>query len=129
MVDTAGRDSRELRTGITAAHLLLIPFRPSQPDLDTLPYLKDIILQAKDLNPQLKEYGLLTMVPTHPGIREADEAQEYWVDFPSIPLLTTKIYDRKVYRDSMSCGKGVTELTNEKAKQEIESLLGELLHG
>jgi chromosome partitioning protein len=36
VVDAAGRDSRELRTGMTASHILVVPFRPSQPDLDTI---------------------------------------------------------------------------------------------
>ncbi|MGL9724725.1 AAA family ATPase [Sodalis sp. (in: enterobacteria)] len=43
VVDTAGRDSREVRTGMTAADIILVPFRPSQPDLDTLPRMNDII--------------------------------------------------------------------------------------
>ena len=43
VVDAAGRDSRELRTGMTAAHILIVPFRPSQPDLDTLPYMLSLI--------------------------------------------------------------------------------------
>ena len=48
VVDAAGRDSRELRTGMTACHVLIVPFRPSQPDLDTLPKLREIISQAID---------------------------------------------------------------------------------
>ncbi|MFA5082454.1 MAG: AAA family ATPase, partial [Hydrogenophilaceae bacterium] len=64
IVDAAGRDSRELRTGMTAAHILVVPFRPSQPDLDTLPNMQEIIIQAKDLNHNLKVYGLITMAPT-----------------------------------------------------------------
>ena len=61
VVDAAGRDSRELRTGMTAAHVLVVPFRPSQPDLDTLPKMQEIITQARDLNPDLIVKGLLTM--------------------------------------------------------------------
>ena len=60
IVDAAGGDSRELRTGMTAAHILLVPFRPSKPDLDTLPNLQEIITQAKDLNPELIVYALFT---------------------------------------------------------------------
>ena len=47
VVDAAGRDSRELRTGMTAANLLIIPFRPSQPDLDTL-LLHDTLKVSSD---------------------------------------------------------------------------------
>ncbi len=126
IVDAAGRDSRELRTGMTAAHILIVPFRPSQPDLDTLPNMQVIITQAKDLNPDLKIYGLLTMAPTNPVINEILEAKEYLKDYPEIQLLETIIRDRKVYRDAMSDGLGVVEKDNEKAKDEILSLIKEV---
>jgi chromosome partitioning protein len=127
VVDAAGRDSRELRTSITAAHMLIVPFRPSQPDLDTLPHMQEVITQAQDLNSELKVYGLLTMNPTNPSVNEEAEAREYFQEFPIIHPLKTMIYDRKVYRDSMSVGKGVTEMSNPKAKTEIENLLREIL--
>ncbi|MBL0716506.1 MAG: AAA family ATPase [Desulfosarcina sp.] len=126
IVDTAGRDSRELRTGMTAANILLIPFRPSQPDLDTLKSLKEIIIQAKDLNPNLIVYGLLTMAPTNPVVHEANEAREYLQDYPEVQLLDTIIRDRKVYRDAISMGTGIVEMNNSKAIQEIQSLTKEL---
>lgn len=126
IVDAAGRDSRELRTGMTAAHILLVPFRPSQPDLDTLPNLQEIITQAKDLNPDLVVRGLITMAPTNPVVHETEEAREYLQDYPEIQLLSTIVRDRKVFRDAMSEGMGVVEMDNEKASQEILSLMQEL---
>ena len=127
IVDAAGRDSRELRTGMTAAHILIVPFRPSQPDLDTLPQLQEIIVQAKDLNPELKVYGLLTMAPTNPLIKEKEEAQNYLNDYPEFQLLSTALCDRKVYRDAMSEGKGVVEMNNSKARVEVQTLREEIL--
>lgn len=127
IVDAAGRDSRELRTGMTAAHILIVPFRPSQPDLDTLPRLQEIIVQAKDLNPELKVYGLLTMAPTNPLIKEKEEAQNYLNDYSELQLLSTILCDRKVYRDAMSEGKGVIEMSNSKARVEIQALREEIL--
>lgn len=127
IVDAAGRDSRELRTGMTAANILIVPFRPSQPDLDTLPKLQDIITQAKDLNPDLKVCGLLTMAPTNPAVHEIEEAQEYLQDYPEIVLLKTIVRDRKVYRDAMGEGLGVVEMNNPKAKQEIQDLVQEII--
>jgi chromosome partitioning protein len=129
VADAAGRDSRELRTGMTAAHILIVPFRPSQPDLDTLPNMQDIIIGAKDINPNLKVYGLITMAPTNPIIHEEADARACLDDYPEIHLLTTLIRDRKVYRDAMSDGLGVVEMENPKAKAEIKSLVGEVLHG
>jgi chromosome partitioning protein len=127
IVDAAGRDSRELRTGMTAAHILIVPFRPSQPDLDTLPNMQEIIIQAKDLNPDLKVYGLITMAPTNPIIHEEADARECLIDYPEIKLLSTMIRDRKVYRDAMSDGLSVVEMDNPKAKAEIKKLIAEIL--
>jgi len=127
IVDAAGRDSRELRTGMTAAHILIVPFRPSQPDLDTLPNMQEIIIQAKDLNPDLKVYGLITMAPTNPIIHEEADARECLIDYPEIKLLATMIRDRKVYRDAMSDGLSVVEMDNPKAKAEIKKLLEEIM--
>lgn len=127
IVDAAGRDSRELRTGMTAAHILIVPFRPSQPDLDTLPNMQEIIIQAKDLNPNLIVFGLITMAPTNPIIHEEADARECLNDYPEIKLLSTMIRDRKVYRDAMSDGLGVVEMDNLKAKTEIKKLIEEVL--
>jgi chromosome partitioning protein len=127
IVDAAGRDSRELRTGMLAAHILIVPFRPSQPDLDTLPKMQEIITQAKDLNPDLKVFGLLTMTPTNPAIREEADARICLEDYSVIKLLTTIIHDRKCYRDAMSDGLGVVEMDNPKAKDEIKKLIAEIM--
>jgi len=127
VVDAAGRDSRELRTGMTAAHILIVPFRPSQPDLDTLPNMQEIIIQAKDLNPKLKVHGLITMAPTNPVIHEETDARDCLNDYPEIKLLETMICDRKCYRDAMSDGLGVVEMHNPKAKLEIKQLMEAIL--
>jgi chromosome partitioning protein len=129
VVDAAGRDSRELRTGMTAAHVMVVPFRPSQPDLDTLPNLQEIITQARDYNPDLQVFGLLTMAPTNPVIHEADEAREYLSDYPEIQMLDTIVRDRKVYRDAMSEGMGVVEMDNPKATKEMQDLKEEVMNG
>lgn len=127
VVDTAGRDSREMRTGMTAADVLLVPFRPSQPDLDTLPHLVEVIAEAMDFNPKLKAYAMLTMAPSNPVVNEAKEAREYLAEYPQLELLRTVVRDRKIYRDCMAEGKGVVEMDNGKAKGEIQMLIKELL--
>jgi chromosome partitioning protein len=69
---------------------------------------------------------LLTMASTNPVVQEVNEACEYLKDYPEIRLLKTIISDRKVYRDAMSEGKGVVELDNQKAADEIQSLVNEV---
>lgn len=127
VVDSAGRDSRELRTGMSAADVLIVPFRPSQPDLDTLPALHDIITMALDLNPKLRVNALLTMAPTNPVVNETQDAKIYLADYPVLHLMQTIIRDRKIYRDCMSEGKGVVEMDNGKARGEIQCLVQEIV--
>jgi len=129
VVDSSGRDSRELRTGAVAANILLVPFRPSQADLDTMPSLAKVIQAAQDLNPDLKCMSVLTMAHTNPSVKEAEEGRGYIAEFPELPLAKTMIHDRKIYRDALSEGKGVVESDNIKAKEEIFQLLEEVLNG
>lgn len=126
IVDTAGRDSREMRTAMTAADVLILPFRPSQADLDLLPRMEELITQAKDLNPNLKVHAIISMAPTNLMVNETREARQYLAEYPEINLLKTIIRDRKVYRDALSEGKGVVELNNPQAKGEIQTLVEEL---
>ena len=126
-VDSPGRDSKEMRTGITASDLLIIPLKCSQPDLDTVPRMKLIIDEAREFNPQMKAMTLLTMVSTNPAVKEKEESKKYLQQYPELPLMSSLIHERKIYRDCMSLGKGVHELKNKKAAKEMEQLVKEIL--
>lgn len=127
IVDAAGRDSRELRTGMVAADVLLTPFRPSQPDLDTLPHLVEIITAAKDLNPSLVSRAVLTLAPSNPMVNEAQEAKAYLAEYPEFELCRSIVRDRKAYRDSIAEGLGAVEWKDSKAAAEIQLLIQELI--
>jgi chromosome partitioning protein len=131
VVDAAGRDSPELRSSMVVAHTLLIPVRPSQLDLNTIPDMQKIINDSRIINPNLRVLAVLSMGPTNPIIQETDEAKEFLSEFPEIKLLTTIIRDRKIYRDSIPEGLGVVEIDNasesaRKAKREIADLIEEI---
>jgi chromosome partitioning protein len=127
IVDTAGRDSKEQRTAMITADIMIVPVRPSQFDLDTMPEVIKIYKEAKDFNEKLKCYVVLSMCPTHPLVHEREEAVSYIKDYPEIKLLKSYICDRKIYRDVASAGQGVWESNNEKAKNEIKDLTKEIL--
>lgn len=134
LVDTAGRDAPELRSAMIVANKLLIPVRPSQLDLNTIPDMQKIVQESKLVNPNLLTLAVLSMAPTNPIVNEAKEAQEFLAEFPSITLLKTIVRDRKIYRDAVSEGLGVVEIdkTNEsarKAKKEIQDLAKEIFNG
>lgn len=131
VVDAAGRDSPELRSAMVVAHTLVIPVRPSQLDLNTIPDMQKIINESRIINPDLRAFAVLSMGPTNPVINETAEAKEFLAEFPEIKLLNTIIRDRKIYRDSVPDGLGVVEIENtgesgRKAKKEITDLLREI---
>lgn len=127
VADCQGRDSVELRTGLLAADIFIIPCRPSQPDIDTIPIMSDMVKQAREMNEALKAYCVLTMCPTNPQVTEIADSQKFIQNFAEIKLLDSLIGDRKVYRDAIASGHGVVEMDNEKAKLEIENLMSEIL--
>lgn len=126
IADVAGRDSKEMRTAMAAADLLLVPIRPSQFDLDTVPHLVQVAEQASDFNPNLALAAVLSQVSSNPTVIEGDEAREYLADFPDFTVLETVIHERKAYRDVVGEGLSVLEWTNAKAKAEIEALTNEI---
>ena len=127
VVDVAGKDSKEMRTGMTAAHKMIVTVRPSQFDLDTLPHVQELIETARDFNAALVVRSLLTQVPTHVVDTERVDAGEYLADYPELKPLQTVIYERKAYRDVIGEGLGVVEWTNKKAKAEVQELVAELM--
>lgn len=130
VVDCAGKDSSEMRSAMLVADIAITPVRPSQADLNTLDVLCNVIIkQALRINQSMKSLIVLTMAPTNPQINEIHDAKSFIEDYPILKLCNQIIYDRKVYRDCLSEGMGVTEFTNEKASDEMNSLMEEVLHG
>lgn len=126
IVDVAGHDSKEMRTGMVAADQLLVVVRPSQLDLDTLAHMSEVVEQARDFNPELDARVLLNQVPTNIFGSERGDAGEYLADFAGLSPLQTTVHERKAYRDVIGEGRGVVESDNRKARNEILELVAEL---
>lgn len=125
VVDAGGRDSREMRSAMAVANLLLVPTKASQADLETFPKVNELIGLARGLNPELKAVAVLSMAPSNPVIREVEDARDLLAEFDQLELADTVIRDRKVYRDAILAGKGVIELDNSQARAEIQLLAQE----
>lgn len=126
IVDAPGHDSQEMRTAMTIADLMIIPVRPSQLDLDTVPGMVELVQTAQDMNPKLKALVLLSQVPTNSNAKEEAEAKEFLSDYPQIPVIDTVLKIRKAYRDSIPAGKGVIEIVRSSAKAEVQVLVKEI---
>ena len=126
IIDAGGRDSEELRTAMVACEKMYIPLKASQPDLDTTKHMTQLIKLAKSLNHKLDAYIIISMASTHYNLNEDQEAIHLLETSKSIKVSDVIIHERKVYRDAIADGKGVTEYNNLKATTEINLLMGEV---
>lgn len=128
IIDVAGRNSREMITGLSICDILLSPHQASQLDLDTIQELQSQITRVKNLNPSLKCYILHTMANTNPIVKmkEKKEFNSFLSDYPELKLLNSCLYYRKIYRDVMPYGKSVIESNNIFAKNEVLKLMNEI---
>lgn len=127
LVDAPGKDSREMRTAMTAAHVVVVPIQPTQPDLDSTEGLATIISAALDFNPTLKALAVLNRVPTDVFSKGAAEARTYLRDFPELRLATVRLHERRAYQSSLAEGLGVVEMKDSKARAEIQLLTEEVV--
>jgi chromosome partitioning protein len=116
IIDAGGRDSEELRSAMVASKKIYIPIKASQPDLETIEHMAKIVRLAQSMNKNLEPYI----------IAEAEDAQKILSKIKSLNISEIIIKERKVYRDAMIDGKGVIELDNHKATEEILLLKKEI---
>ncbi|MGI2027009.1 division plane positioning ATPase MipZ [Endozoicomonas acroporae] len=131
VVDLAGYDCPELRSSLIAHpdSILITVTQASQPDLDTLEDMAEIVESARVMNPELMSLILLNRCPTNFS-NEGNEAAEFINDYPEFRLLKNRMCERKIYRDVFQNGLGVVEVEGEKAekaKQEIEAIFDEIM--
>lgn len=126
IVDAGGHDSAELRSALVAANIILVPMKASQIDLWAAERVNKLIATAINFNRSLKVRAIISMAPTNPKVLEYNEALEVLGEHKNLNISKSIIMERKVYRDSIIEGKGVVEMGDVKAKEEIESLVNEI---
>ncbi len=128
IVDAGGQDSEALRSAMTVATHMLLPFRPKRRDLKTLVNVSQLVKLAKAVNPDMKVRAVITQSPTLPSqVQRILDAKEACRSFGIEPLQSLTC-NRNVYDDADENGSSVLEVeTDFKAKEEIESLVIEFL--
>lgn len=128
IVDAGGRDSHELRSAMLAAHRVLVPARPSQLDLEAALHVDELAQAASasrtDGGPALT--AVLSQCPTHHMNSETEAARGYLEQFTSMRLATSRVSERKAFRDAITAGLGVIEIDNRAAADEIQALVSEI---
>ena len=126
VIDVSARDSQELRTAMLVADILLVPTRASQADLWVLEQLSELVQDVRTINEDLRCWAVVNMAPhnTHEGDEASDMVRDEYRE--SFKLCRSTIHDRKAFRDAMLGGRGVLEMSNEKAIAEVAGLAAEL---
>lgn len=127
LVDVPGKDSQEMRTAMTAAHIVVAPIQPTQPDLDSTEGLVTIIAAAQDFNPELRALAVLNRVPNDVFSRGAADAATYLRDYPELRLAGVQLHERRAYQSSLAEGLGVVEMKDSKARAEMQLLTEEVV--
>lgn len=127
VVDAGGADSEALRSAMTVATHMLIPFRPKRRDLKTLPKVENLSRLAIAVNPALTIRAVITQCPALPSqAQRILDAKDACRSFDIVPLdaITTA---RNVYDDADEDGRSVLESgSDSRAIEEIEALATEL---
>lgn len=128
VVDAGGQDSEALRSAMTVATFMLIPFRPKRRDLKTLPHMEKLLKLAIAINPDLTARAVITQCHSLPSqAQRIVDAKEACRSFAIDPLESI-IYTRNIYDDADEGGLSVLDTRNdEKAKAEIIAIAQELL--
>ncbi len=128
VIDAGGHDSEALRSAMTVATHILLPFRPKRRDLKTLSNVEQLLKLAYSVNPDLIARAIITQCPPLPSQRQRiDDAREACASFEIEPLEAITVH-RNSYDDADEGGYSVLELSNDpKAKEEIEALAYEFL--
>ncbi len=128
VIDAGGQDSEALRSAMTIATHMLLPFRPKRRDLKTLSHMEQILKLAKTVNPDLIARAIITQCPTLPSqVQRILDAKDACNSF-GIEALNNITTNRNVYDDADENGLSVFEVSTDlKAKGEIEGIAKEFL--
>ncbi len=127
-LDTGGRDSKELRTGLMAADIVFCPIEASQANLETLERVVDILDETEDINPNRIVRSFINLAPSNLRIADESDAREYMKEYvDKLPLSKNSIKFRQSYRKALRDGLSVLECNDSKSKAEIQLLGQEIM--
>lgn len=111
-------------SALLVADLALIPIVPSPTDLWSAVGIQKLISNVAVVNEKLEARLVANMCQGNASISKEALLLLNEFDFPKTD---TDIYQRTVYRQAAAFGGSVNDLDNDKAKQEVYSLVDEIL--
>ena len=123
IIDCGGQETVAFRAALTVADKLLVPVPPRTWEFWATQQLLPIIVEAQEINPQLRAYSVLSLAD--PSGTDNDEVAKLLRGFePTLTYLDTPLVRRKVWSDAVAKGLAVHEFKprNSKAVNELVAL-------
>lgn len=136
IIDTGGRDSKEMRKAMLKSHLVIIPTIPSQYDVPVLENMLDIYDESRQVNEKLLAFVLVNRASPNPFLhKDLENLREFVATirtekgFSNVMLLENSLFERQAYRKCVVEGKSIKEFCDktDKALQDFENFYQEIL--
>jgi len=124
LVDVGASNMDAMKLALSIADRIIIPVPPSQPDVWATQRFLNIVNELENSNkPEMRVF--VNRADTHRAIRESDETEEVLDQLPGVELIPQRLYQRTVYRRSLSEGMSIFEISKRsKAVDEFNRLAG-----
>ncbi|WP_126456373.1 AAA family ATPase [Sulfuriflexus mobilis] len=128
IIDVGAANLEGMREAIRHADRVIVPVPPSQPDVwATQRFLKIVADARNGTEKTLEIIAFVNRADTHHAVRESDDTEAALQQLPGITVLPLRLYQRTLYRRSMSEGMAVFELwRGSKGADEFEALASAL---
>ena len=127
IVDVGVANLPRMNEAISVADRVIIPVPPSQPDVWATQRFLGMIKDAANKKNHPEILAFINRADTHHAVRESDEAEEALGMLPGVTVLKHRLYQRTIYRRSLSEGLAVFEIwPNCKAAREINAFASSL---
>ena len=136
IIDTGGRDSKEMRKAMLKSNLVIIPTIPSQYDVPVLESILEIYDESRQVNEKLLAFVLVNRASPNPFLHKDLENLKEFVatirtekGFENVMLLENSLFERQAYKKAVVEGKSIKEFCaeNDKALQDFENFYQEIL--
>lgn len=112
VIDTGGRDSKEMRQALAVADIIIIPSVPSQYDVVVLDKMISLYDEVSVINPDSRAFIVIDKASPNPFLeKKINDLRHYINDkkLENLCLMDSIIYEREAYKNATSAGMGITE--------------------
>ncbi|SQC36292.1 partitioning protein ParA [Helicobacter fennelliae] len=132
VIDTGGRDSKEMRQALVIADIIIIPTIPSQYDVVALDKMITLYNEASAINPNSKALIIINKASPNPFLeKKINDLREYIKDkkLENLHLMNAILHEREAFKNATSAGMGITEFckSGEKAFDDFVRFYDELI--